>query len=655
MAGNAYLQPIIPLAMKEKVLIVEDQFIEADYLRQMLITNDYAVCGLATSVAQAEEILKEEKPTFVLLDIFLKGKETGIDLAKRLQQKRIPFVYLSANSNEEVLAMAKATHPEGFLVKPFQKQDLLVTMEIARYRHNHLVESNSIKEAAIRQEISDLFKRAHSLHTQLESVPRVLQQFLPFDFITMDYFDPDSRQHHVIRMLRIGYDEYQQIGDTELKNIIGNRPIKLSTVRDESPLLDDVVVFNEEHFRKLLQTSPVKKSYAAAFDLQATLSLPLNVGVRRFQLGLYSKRPNAYHAEHVGLAKSLRASLESGIALSIVQSKDAGSAVDSPASGLAVADNFKGIVGKSYLMLNVLDHVQTVAPSDTAVLILGESGTGKEKIADCIHLLSKRQKQVFVKVNCAALPTSLIESELFGHEKGAFTGAHEKRIGRFEQADKGTIFLDEIGELPIEFQAKLLRVIQEKVVERIGSNHPNKIDVRIIAATNRNLEKEVAEGRFRLDLYYRLNVFPIALPALRERKEDIPELIDFFRRAYNTKTGKKILTFSHHALAKLSGYHWPGNIRELENLVERNILLAKTPIIEDINLPSPTLNSGYMTTDAEEQVKSIQENERDHILAVLQKCNGRIWGPGAAAELLKIPPSTLKSKMKKLGIEKKFA
>jgi len=486
-------------------------------------------------------------------------------------------------------------------------------------------------------------------------VPRVLQQFLPFDFITMDYFDPDSRQHHVIRMLRIGYDEYQQIGDTELKNIIGNRPIKLSTVRDESPLLDDVVVFNEEHFRKLLQTSPVKKSYAAAFDLQATLSLPLNVGVRRFQLGLYSKRPNAYHAEHVGLAKSLRASLESGIALSIVQSKDAGSAVDSPASGLAVADNFKGIVGKSYLMLNVLDHVQTVAPSDTAVLILGESGTGKEKIADCIHLLSKRQKQVFVKVNCAALPTSLIESELFGHEKGAFTGAHEKRIGRFEQADKGTIFLDEIGELPIEFQAKLLRVIQEKVVERIGSNHPNKIDVRIIAATNRNLEKEVAEGRFRLDLYYRLNVFPIALPALRERKEDIPELIDFFRRAYNTKTGKKILTFSHQALAKLSGYHWPGNIRELENLVERNILLAKTPIIEDINLPSPTLNSGYMTTDAEEQVKSIQENERDHILAVLQKCNGRIWGPGAAAELLKIPPSTLKSKMKKLGIEKKFA
>ena len=283
---------------------------------------------------------------------------------------------------------------------------------------------------------------------------------------------------------------------------------------------------------------------------------------------------------------------------------------------------------------------------------MGESGTGKERIADCIHNLSNRKNKPFIKVNCATLPANLIESELFGHEKGAFTGAIDKRIGKFEKANNGTIFLDEIGEMPVELQVKLLRVLQEKEIEPIGSKAPIKIDVRIIAATNRNLEKEVAEGRFRLDLYYRLNVFPVTLPALRERKEDIPALAYHFINYYNHKAGKKVSSISDTALKNMMAYNWPGNIRELEHLMERNVLLAKGKMIEEVALP--LLQKVNTSANDASRIKTIHENERDYIISVLKKCNGRIWGVGAAAEVLNIPPSTLKSKMKKLGIKKEY-
>jgi len=314
--------------------------------------------------------------------------------------------------------------------------------------------------------------------------------------------------------------------------------------------------------------------------------------------------------------------------------------------------HLQGIIGKSHLLLNVFDLVTQVAYSDTSVLILGESGTGKEKIADCIHHLSRRSAKPFVKVNCATLPANLIESELFGHEKGAFTGAFDKRIGKFEQAEGGTIFLDEIGEMPVELQVKLLRVLQEKEIERLGGRQPIKVNVRIIAATNRNLEKEVAEGKFRLDLYYRLNVFPITMPPLRQRKEDIPLLARHFMDHYNKKTGKKVTEIADRVLRDMMAYDWPGNIRELQHSIERSVLLAKGPIIEDILLPVDKRRE--IPVNDETRIKTMHENEKDHILAVLRKCHGRIWGPGAAAEILNIPPSTLKYKMKKLGIKKEY-
>jgi len=376
-----------------------------------------------------------------------------------------------------------------------------------------------------------------------------------------------------------------------------------------------------------------------------------------FTLTFYSRRPDTYSVDHIGLLNRLDPTLTKVIEQMPAENIGAGIKSQEKQESLllhsninANASGFEGIIGSSHLLLNVFDQITQVAPFDTAVLILGESGTGKEKIADCIHKLSPRKGKPLVKINCATLPATLIESELFGHEKGSFTGATDKRTGKFEQANGGTIFLDEIGEMPVDLQVKLLRVLQEKEIEPIGCRSSIKINVRIIAATNRNLEKEVAEGRFRLDLYYRLNVFPIELPPLRERIDDIPALAHHFLNIYNRKSGKKINGLSDKVLKNMLAYHWPGNIRELENLIERSVLLAKGTIIEDIIFPTQTRNISLAGQDM--HTKTIHENERDHIIEVLKKCNGRIWGVGGAAEVLNLPPTTLTSKMKKLGIGK---
>ncbi|SHL24090.1 DNA-binding transcriptional response regulator, NtrC family, contains REC, AAA-type ATPase, and a Fis-type DNA-binding domains [Chitinophaga jiangningensis] len=451
--------------MKEKILIVEDQFIEANNLEMILTRAGYAVSGIARSVPAALKLIEQDKPDMVMLDIFLQGPATGIDLAKVLREKNIAFIYLSANSNKEILDQAKATYPYGFLVKPFREKDVLVTLEVARYLHLHSLES----------------------------------------------------------MIR-------------------------NTVTSPEPETD----------------------------------------------------------------------------------------TDS---------NFHGIIGHSSSLKKMLEHLQIVAPVDTSVLILGESGTGKEKVAELVHELSARSQQPLVKVNCAALPATLIESVLFGHEKGAYTGATERRIGKFEQANKGTIFLDEIGEMPMDLQMKLLRVLQEREIERIGGNTTIKIDVRVIAATNRNLEQEVAEGRFRMDLYYRLRVFPLTLPPLRERKEDIHLLAYHFLHIYNAKAGRQIKSISPKIMDMFLSYDWPGNIRELEHMMETAVLLSDGKTINQVPMPA--------AKPAEPpKVKTIEENEREHIISVLIKCNGKIFGKNGAAELLGMNVSTLNSRIKKLGIDK---
>ncbi|HEY5823895.1 MAG TPA: sigma-54 dependent transcriptional regulator [Cyclobacteriaceae bacterium] len=459
--------------MKEKILIVEDQFIEANNLQMILERAGYEVCGIARSVPIALKLIDREKPDLVLLDIFLRGPLTGIDLAKTLREKNIAFVYLSANSNKETLMAAKETRPYGFLVKPFREKDVLVMLEIAHYQHAHNLDS---------------FLRDNPKSLTVESVKAITEK----------------------------------------------------------------------------------------------------------------------------------------------------------------QENFHGIIGRSPKLKQVLRHLQLVAPTDTSVLILGESGTGKERIAECTHELSPRKNNPLIKVNCAALPANLIESILFGHEKGAFTGATERRIGKFEQANGGSIFLDEIGELGLDVQVKLLRVLQEKEIERIGGNSTIKINVRIIAATNRNMEKEVAEGRFRMDLYYRLIVFPLVLPPLRERKEDIPLLTKHFIDYFSGKNGSRIEPISSELLNRLVNHSWPGNIRELAHSIERAVLLAENNYIREIPMTTFSLSESSGIS----KLKTMEENERDHIINALRQCQGKIFGKGGAAELLGMHYSTLNSRIKKLGIEK---
>jgi two-component system response regulator HydG len=454
--------------MNTRILIVEDQFIEADNLRSILRKAGYLVCKIARSVDEALQIVESEKPDMVLLDIRLKGELTGIDLAKILREKNIAFVYLSANSNKQILDSAKATKPYGFLVKPFREKDVLVMLDVAWYLH-----------------------------------------------------------------------------------------------RQNQSLIDNV----------------------------------------------------------------------------------------KPSAGTSRGNEFKEIIGKSECMREIMENVKIVGTSDISVLILGESGTGKELIAQSIHRLSSRKQKPFVAVNCAALPANLIESELFGHEKGSFTGATDKRIGKFEQGNEGTVFLDEIGELPLELQVKLLRVLQEMEIEPIGGKK-RKVNVRIIAATNRNLEEEISMHRFRLDLYYRLNIFPITLPPLRERKEDIESLAKHFVNIYARKENKQITGVADHVIKTMLNYDWPGNIRELENLIARSVLLTNGPVVTALKLPNKNIAS---TADSQGRIKTMTENERDHILSALERCSWKIYGQGGAAELLELNPSTLNSRMKKLGIEKSYS
>ena len=307
--------------------------------------------------------------------------------------------------------------------------------------------------------------------------------------------------------------------------------------------------------------------------------------------------------------------------------------------------DFEGIVGQSSVLRHVLQLVETVAPSDSTVLLLGETGTGKELIARAIHERSRRKDRTFVKVNCAAIPTGLLESELFGHERGAFTGAITQKIGRLELADRGTLFLDEVGDIPIDVQPKLLRALQEREFERLGSTRTKKVDVRLVAATNRNLEKMIQAREFREDLFYRLNVFPIRIPPLRERPEDIPLLVRYFAQRYGRRMEKQIESVPTATMNKLSKWHWPGNIRELENFIERSVILTHGPALQ-VPVGELTNNAKAITVTSR-----TDSAERDHIVEVLKQTNGRVAGPNGAATRLGIKRTTLISRMQKLGID----
>jgi DNA-binding NtrC family response regulator len=635
--------------MRKKALIVEDEFIVANDLSIILQNAGYHVGDTADSVEEARMLIAKERPNFVLLDIHLKGKLTGIDLAAELAGDDIPFVYLSANSNQKVLEQAKSTQPYGFLVKPFRERDVLVTLEIAQYLHEQNSIAKKMAENNLQSTLADVFKQTENWPDKLLKIAKAFQSHIPFDYLIVG----NARFDDIMSYLRTGFNEYQVMGSMELENITNLKENDLLRLLSTGVGDERSATYNGDSFDEFCSNNPAAKFIAKTFLMKTNLVMHVSItGQPTFTFYFFSKTLGTYSRRHLNLIKRLEQTLSIALKdwsdqatqnteVRITQKITAKPDIKSPAK------NFQGIIGSSHLLLSALDHLSIVAPMDTSVLILGESGTGKERFAKSIHALSKRNQKTMTVVNCAALPTHLIESELFGHEKGAFTGATERRLGKFEQAEGGTLFLDEIGELPLESQAKLLRALQEKEIERLGGRETIKVDVRIIAATNCNLEKEVAAGKFRLDLYYRLNIFPITLPSLRERSDDIPQLAAFFVDRFATRAGKAGMTLTVKAIDALLSYNWPGNVRELEHFMERTVLLNKGMIIDQIALPAAKESDDSVQS---RKIWTIDENEREYILKVLKKCNGRVSGKGGAAELLGVPATTLNSKMKRLGI-----
>ena len=649
--------------MKKKVLIVEDEFIVANNLRLILQRVGYEISAIASSAEEAEESLRIDRPDIALLDIRLQGERSGIDFARKLKAENIAFIYLSANSGQKILEEAKATGPYGFLVKPFRKKDLLIMLDIAWYRHTSSLEAKTLQEGLLERQIRETGNQGLDSREILLKIASCLQAHIPFDLITSGLRPLNTTQFNDMGYLRIGFDEYQFIAEKELLTIANLKKTALSVILANSHTDLNTVIYNHENAAGQPNVPSLQKTLLETFSIESYLVFPVTLGNGlSFHYFFYSRQHSIYTHHHIALLDSLRVCLTAVAekmiygeqpANSMQEQTDAvrslqGKAVDLP--------EFRSIIGKHHLLLAALDLAAQVAPYNTSVLILGESGTGKEKVAQSIHLLSPRKKAPFIKVNCAAIPSALIESELFGHEKGAFTGATEKRKGRFEQADGGTIFLDEIGELPPEMQVKILRVLQEKEIEYVGGGAPVKLNVRVVAATNRNLEKEVSEGNFRLDLYYRLNVFPITLPPLRERRSDIDGLAVYFAEKFCREFNKPFNGIADAMMQEMTAYDWPGNIRELENVLEQSAILNDGRSKLELKRSLTGKESGPVAkVDIKtlEDVKRVQrETERDYIISILRKTEGRIRGANGAAELLNIKPTTLESKMEKLNIKR---
>jgi len=646
--------------MKERLLIVEDEFIVANDLRLMLVHSGYEVCAIAETVEAAKHCIEKYKPTWVLLDILLQENQMGTDLAQHLTERNIGFIYISANTNQGILDIAKATQPYGFLVKPFRKNDLLIMLDIVRNKHLHNLQFTAQRELLYRNQLRHITKFNSDPDHFLSFIPGLFQTLLPFDLMTIHVRYQKRNKTAGIGFLQTGFEEYELLPGAALDRL--TQSVRGSIENDAlTSNARNVQVLNGKAFQEHLAFDAVSRSLSLHFQLESKLSFAQRSPEEHVIFSFYSRKPDAYTYQHlhplVTSEEPLRdlATLLSRFLLEKHPSDPSKSIRVSGAMSPTSYEKFPGIIGKSPYLLQVLHNIELVANTPVSVLILGESGTGKEQIAHSIHQLSARKNKPFITVNCAALPAQLIESELFGHEKGAFTGAIEKRTGKFETADGGTIFLDEIGELPLGSQVKLLRVLQEMEFEPVGSSKTIKVDVRVVAATNRNLEKDIAENTFRLDLYYRLNVFPVALPPLRDRKEDIPLLVDHFLRSAAEIIGRpSVPEIGPKILQQLKQYHWPGNIRELKHFLERTLIRNQGPVIVDIELPVGPRPAALPGVDEASAYKTLEENEAEYILRVVRDCNGKVFGSGGAAEILGIPPSTLSSRMKKLGIRKEL-
>jgi len=602
---------------KPNILVVEDEGILAQDIADTLINFNYRVSAIVDSGEQALKNAKAQQPNLILMDIKINGNLDGIDAAKQIKELyNIPVVFLTAYADDTTLKRAQIIEPFGYVLKPFREKELQTAIEMALYKHKMENERRQTQQALRESEA----RFAGILNIAQEAIVSIdqLKRIILFNTGAEQIFGYSSDEIIGESIDLLISNKFQEVHLNHIAEFVGS-PMKSRLMGERSEIFGRRKNGEEFPAEATISKLELGNNIVLTAILRDITERKRMEQSLRDALSEVKKLKNQLQAENIYLQEEIKQT-----------------------------HNFEEIVGNSDALLYVLNRVEQIAPTDTTVLILGETGTGKELFARAIHSKSERKDTPFIKVNCAALPAHLIESELFGHEKGAFTGAQSRRRGRFELADGGTIFLDEIGELPLELQPKLLRVLQEGELERLGDEETLTVDVRVLAATNRDLASEVREGRFRLDLFYRLNVFPLTVPPLRDRLEDIELLAKFFIEKFSNKLGKCIDKVSQQVMFALKNYDWPGNIRELENVIERAVIVTLGSEFRLVDKLEFHKMQGFQSnTD-----QSLAEIEREYIVQVLEKTHWRIEGDAGAAKILDLHPNTLRNRMLKLNIRR---
>ncbi len=641
-----------------RILILEDVAAHAELIEREL--RQAEIVFIARRVATQEDFeheLEAFEPDLILADYSLPSFD-GISALEIVQEQspRVPFVFVSGAIGEELAIETLKKGATDYVLKqrlsrlvPAVRRALREAEEqAARHRAEEaLREAHERLECGLRErtallEINNAIIANLDRQSLFSAIAQSLSRIVPFDRILLTLYDAEK---DVFRVSAVeGQPSVSQF--CRIASEISRMGSHLGWIADHKRFLLRGDLEKEQEFaveQKILADG--MRSYVA-IPLMATGRLLGTLNLASQTLNRYSEDDALFLSE---AATQIALAIENMLAYEQIATLKGRLEQENIylQEEIKTEHNFEEIVGQSPSIKAVLKGVETVAPTDATVLLLGETGTGKELVARAVHDLSPHKDKPLVKVNCAALAATLIESELFGHEKGAFTGAVARKIGRFELADGGSIFLDEIGDLPLELQAKLLRVLQEGEFERVGGSQTIKVSVRVIAATNRDLGELVRTGTFRSDLFYRLNVFPLRLPPLRERKSDIPLFANHFLSAFAKKLGKPLEGLSQESMDRLMRYDWPGNVREFVNVIERAAILSPGQVVHVEDLLGLRLD----TTSESSKREKLEDVERDHIVRVLEQANWVIDGPRGAAVILGLHPNTLRSRMQKLGIK----
>ena len=661
---------------KGTILIIDDEYANLRTLTDMLETENYDVRG-ATNYDTASMIINHDQPDLILLDIKLPGM-SGYEICKELKANRdtadIPVAFLSVLDQIEDKIEAFKSGGIDYISKPFQAEEVLTRvashLQLSRLRRS-LTEEVKRQTEEVEQrlafeklilEISTSFSNvsADTIDSVLNQGLKKLGKFVHADrcgLVRRIGLTDDFPVSHLWMSSNLPSDQVLPMPDAEEKRINKVFPWVTEQIKKKKTVA-------LESFENLPKDAGELREWADSINLRSLLLLPLIVdneavaflGIDSFRTDIKWTEENVQRLRLLGdslINAVLRVESQAELKKAYQTEKQLKSKLQREnvylRSQVEKKANTDEIIGDSVEINQLLEHAKQVAQTDSTVLILGETGTGKELLAEAIHSMSERQTQTMIKVNCAALPANLIESELFGREKGAYTGAMSSQLGRFELANESTLFLDEIGDLPLELQSKLLRVLQEGTFEMLGSNKVVEVDTRIIAATNHDLKNMVKEGLFRKDLYYRINVFPLTVPPLRERREDIPLLVWAFINEFNKTMGRSVSKVKDQDMNSLKTANWPGNVRELRNIVERSMILSTTNVLnlrKTFDDQSSDEQKGYAVGD------KLAAVERSHILKTLEHTGWRVSGKHGAASILGLKSTTLVARMKKLDISR---